>query len=345
MVSHSFAQVVVDGNTNNIAIQEIRLNVDGNAHLQTTDLASRYNPAPDNVPVLIETILLQNGTEIFATTRTPEIQNLHPYLGTNTIGENTVGVAKYDGTYVNHQNAGFANALEEVVSTPDLRSYWDIGSNAIPTGQVFMDIMYPIEVPKSGYLVVSERDGNSDFDFQAFEENDGFRIKWRTAKEKNNKKYQIWRSSFPELKEFKLVGELQGIGESSAPTKYSFLDTVPCHQESVYYRIVQWDHDGNYSSSDIFKLKREEKDSRNMRIFPNPYFGGELQISLSKGILQKNGFVSIQDNTGQYLFYKEGKIKNWADMIPSRLKDLPVGLYFVMIMTNEEKNLVKWIKK
>lgn len=165
------AQVQITGAQNNIPIEEIRLRVAGSLHVQTTDLASRNNPAPNTDPVIIETILLQNGTEIFATTRTPEVRNLHPNIGTNSIAVDAVGVAKYDGTTISHRSTDFPSAIEEVVSTPDLRSYWDIGGGSIPSGETFMDIMYPEQVPKSGYLVVSERDGNSKFNFQALDEN------------------------------------------------------------------------------------------------------------------------------------------------------------------------------
>lgn len=165
------AQVEITGNQNNIAVEEVRLRVAGTLHVQTTDVSTRTNPSPTTDPVIIETILLADGTEIFATTRTPSVGNLHPDLGTTSIPIDGVGVAKYDGNTVSHRSVGFEQALEEVVSTPDLRSYWDIGGGSIPSGERFMDVMYPQEVPKSGYLVVSERDGNSKFNFQALDVN------------------------------------------------------------------------------------------------------------------------------------------------------------------------------
>lgn len=165
------AQVQITGNQNNIAVEEVRLRVAGTLHVQTTDVSTRTNPSPTTDPVIIETILLAEGTEIFATTRTPFVGNLHPDLGTTSIAVDAVGVAKYDGSTVSHRSVGFEQALEEVVSTPDLRSYWDIGGESIPSGETFMDIVYPQEVPMSGYLVVSERDGNSKFNFQALDVN------------------------------------------------------------------------------------------------------------------------------------------------------------------------------
>jgi|GEM_PF-1851943 len=165
------AQVRIDASQNFIPISEVRLSVDGVGYVQTSTASSRFNISPNREKVIIETVLLQNGTEIFATTRTPTVTNLHPNIGTNSIGDNAIGVANYDGSYTNHRSGSFATALEEVVSTPDLRSYWDMESGSLSSGAVFMDVMYPQEVPKSGYLVVSERSGNSSFNFQALDIN------------------------------------------------------------------------------------------------------------------------------------------------------------------------------
>src|SRR5690606_8602779 len=57
----------------------------------------------------------------------------------------------------------FAN-LEEVVSTADLRSYWSIGAQpSIASGDRFVDLHYPF--PSTGYILFSERNGNSSIDF------------------------------------------------------------------------------------------------------------------------------------------------------------------------------------
>lgn len=524
MVSPCFAQVTVNGANNNIPIQEIRFAVNGTPHIQTADLASRYNPEPINAPVLIETILLQDGTEIFATTRMPTVQNLHPRLGSNIIDANAVGVAKFDGTFINHRSADFMAAMEEVVSTPDFRSYWDIGGNSIPSGEVFMDIMYPNEVPISGYLVVSERDGNSKFDFQALdksgnpipgaetialrgyewntrivnqgnyptqpqhlvvlsprlfetsvpifgfrvinldgadgkivffrnsiqalpdesyasvpgqidvinvlqndelkeqpattdnvfitiikpepndfitlnsdgsvdvspeappgtyhiiysiceignetncaegtvsievltvlpvswldfhaEANDnGIKISWRTATEKNNEKFQIMRSFNPVQEDFELIGEIPGKGESTDITEYNYLDTEGWNGKKVYYRLDQIDWDGKKSSSAVFTSINNPIKQQKLKLFPNPYRGGKLFFDFSSNLTNRNGYIQVKDNTGKQVGFFEGKLEEASNLLISQLTDCPPGLYFVSLQTLNYQELIKWVKE
>lgn len=161
--------ISVTGNQNNVLIQEVRLRVDGELFVQTLDMATRANPAKLAIPVVAETILLANGREIIATTRFPEAKNLHPNIGSNTIAADKIGIIKPPANYyTSHRNANFKTELEEVVSIPDLRSYWDIGAKpSIPTGGIFADIIYPEAIPLGGYLIVSERFGNSKMQIQA----------------------------------------------------------------------------------------------------------------------------------------------------------------------------------
>lgn len=517
------AQVEITGNQNNIAVEEVRLRVAGTLHVQTTDVSTRTNPSPTTDPVIIETILLADGTEIFATTRTPSVGNLHPDLGTTSIPIDGVGVAKYDGNTVSHRSVGFEQALEEVVSTPDLRSYWDIGGGSIPSGERFMDVMYPQEVPKSGYLVVSERDGNSKFNFQALDVNgdpipgaetlqlrgyewntqvvnqgnypgqpqhlvvisptlfdtdlpiygfsvinldgadgkivffrnsihvnpdlpepvfsgdtaiinvlhndelkeqaatvanvsvytltgvpdeyvvlrsDGFvdvapeapagtytivyniceignstncdsgtvtvevmyalpvvwldytavagtggnMVIWNTASEKDNKKYRIWRTSDP-LQGFKLVGELPAKEASTEPLHYTFLDTVDFSGDALYYRIDQVDVDGKISTTSVFKLKLSIRKTPDFQVYPNPHFAGQVVINIPPGWKGKMGTIGIQSYLGTVHYLGQGEIKTLAGSVSSRLQELPKGMYILNVQVENERKVIKWIKR
>ena len=524
MISPSIAQNTVTGTNNNIPVKEIRFEVDGEPHIQTADLTSRYNPLPNDAPVIIETILLQDGTEIFATTRMPTVQNLHPRLGTNIIAADAVGVAKFDGTFINHRSVDFVAAMEEVVSTPDFRSYWDIGGSSIPSGEVFMDIMYPNEVPISGYLVVSERDGNSKFDFQALDESgnpipgaetialrgyewntrivnqgnyptqpqhlvvlsphlfessvpifgfrvinldgadgkivffrnsiqalpdesfaafpgqtdvinvlqndelkeqpattdnvfiiviehesyelitlnsdgsvdvspeappgtyhiiysiceignetncaegtvsievltilpvswldfhaeandNGIKISWRTANEKNNEKFQIMRSFNPVQEDFELIGEIPGKGESTDITEYNFLDSEGWNGKKVYYRLDQIDWDGKKSSSSVFTSINNPIKQQKLKLFPNPYRGGKLFFDVSSNLTNRNGYIQVKNNTGKQVGFFEGKLGEASNLLISQLMDCPPGLYFVYLQTMNYQELIKWVKE
>lgn len=171
----AFAQstIVVNSEQNNVPIQEVRLIVDRGGPdeqiiVQTTQ--GLPNPLPVGATVEVESILLQNGDRIFATTRFPTVKSANPLLGSG-LDPSSIRVIKHNHTATNqhipHSNnlPAFLAAMGEVVSTPNLRSYWDIGNTTIlKEDSSFVDIIYPIQLPRSGYMMVSERNGNSAFD-------------------------------------------------------------------------------------------------------------------------------------------------------------------------------------
>lgn len=164
MTDSAYAQTaVVTGKENNINIEKIKLMM-GSERFEQTSPTGNANPSPADVPVLIESVVLENGEEIFVTSRRPQITNPNPLLGTAQISQRAVEIINADKASVSHQDEDFFANLEEVVSTPDLRSYWSIGSQpSIASGDGFVDLKYLF--PSSGYILFSERNGNSAIDF------------------------------------------------------------------------------------------------------------------------------------------------------------------------------------
>ena len=155
--------VVVTGEENNINIQRVKYRM-GSGYFEQVNPTGNANPIPEDSPVFIESVILENGDEIFVTSRRPQVVNPHPLLGTNHISHSSVEIINSEGPTVNHLQDDFLPHLEEVVSTADLRSYWSIGSQpSIPSGERFVDLRYPF--PSTGYILFSERNGNSSIDF------------------------------------------------------------------------------------------------------------------------------------------------------------------------------------
>src|SRR5690606_28742758 len=122
------------------------------------------NPTPGDVPVLIESVLLENGEEIFVTSRRPKVTNSNHLLGTEQISRSAVEIINSDKPTVGHRQEGCLASLEEVVSTAELRSYWSLGAQpSIPSREGCVDLHYPF--PSTGYILFSERNGNSSIDF------------------------------------------------------------------------------------------------------------------------------------------------------------------------------------
>jgi len=159
--------VTVTATQNNIPIERLVLDVDGVEIIQDSP-TENVNPEPQDSKVIIKSLLLVDGRKIFATTRRPTVTNPNPVLGTNLIGAGAVQIIRHDDVIISHRDPEFFQNLEEVVSTPDLRSYWDINPQpSIPRGERFIDLMYADQVVTSGVLMYTERNGNSDTDFIA----------------------------------------------------------------------------------------------------------------------------------------------------------------------------------
>src|SRR5690554_1309092 len=117
---------IVTGTENNVNISQVNLSV-GSSKITQTSPSGNANPTPADAPVLIESVVLENGKELFVTTRKPEVTNLNPVLGTNRISSSAVEIINSSGPTITHVQEDFIPSLTEVVFTPDLRSYWSIG--------------------------------------------------------------------------------------------------------------------------------------------------------------------------------------------------------------------------
>lgn len=163
--------VTVTATQNNLPIERLTLDVDGVEVIQNSPTGN-VNPPPFDAKVLIKSLETVDGRKIFATTRRPSVSRLNPLLGTQDIEAAKVQIVQFDGDIINHRSPEFLGALEEVVSSPDLRSYWDIGSQpSIPKGEAFADLMWADQVITSGFLLYTERNGNSATDFIALRAN------------------------------------------------------------------------------------------------------------------------------------------------------------------------------
>lgn len=163
--------------------------------------------------------------------------------------------------------------------------------------------------------------------FYAHKENDLLNLKWTTASEINNEKFEIEESN--DSRKFQKIGEVKGNGTTTEQQKYSFKIKDPKNGIS-YYRLKQIDFDGKFEYSNIISVSITNHDE--ISISPNP----------TKGIIRLNNFsegeIKIYDTSGKIL--KELKIRDQEIDI----SDLPKGILFVQLIT-KTKNTVKRILK
>jgi hypothetical protein len=125
-------------------------------------------------------------------------------------------------------------------------------------------------------------------------------LTWTTASETNNKGFDIERSQ--DGKNFTKIGWVDGHGTTRVITHYNFMDntsSVGIH----YYRLKQWDFDGEYHFSKVIALNNDKQ--IRLTIYPNPTDGllniltnheKEIPYSVSNmlGCVVKTGTVKAQ---------------------------------------------------
>ena len=120
--------------------------------------------------------------------------------------------------------------------------------------------------------------------------NNGITLKWETATEINNYSFQIERK-FDNKNEWKTVGLVEGAGNTTATTKYTFTDNSLLQPGSYYYRLKQIDTDGTFSYSKEIKVDFiQPNDFVLKQNYPNP-FNPSTTIEF---VLGEKSFVKLE---------------------------------------------------
>lgn len=150
------------------------------------------------------------------------------------------------------------------------------------------------------------------------EKDNQINLAWQTASEVNNDYFSIERSS--NGIQFAGIGTVRGNGTSNRLNSYSFRDNSP-RSGLNYYRLVQYDFDGQNSTSEIIVIK-------NLSI-------EEPQIIASNNRIK---IISPNNNLNLRIVTFGGIIVKQFDAIPDvdyHLDDLDSGFYIVHLTTNE----------
>jgi len=154
-------------------------------------------------------------------------------------------------------------------------------------------------------------------------ENDHVQVKWSTASEINNDKFNIYRSY--DLEKWLVVDVVPGYGTTNLPQQYLIVDG-PLYNGTVYYQLEQIDYDG---ASEMFDIKSVQISNSQKRIdiYPNPAANDFLISGVDSGnyllhdingrLIEKAniGFANQQINTAT--------LENGVYFITIHVKDGP----------------------
>ena len=109
-------------------------------------------------------------------------------------------------------------------------------------------------------------------------QDESLELKWQTASEVNNEKFEIEMSR--DGRNFQKVGEVKGNSTTLAIGNYSFLITNPSLGLS-YYRLKQMDFSGQFEHSDVVSVRFEKEGDSVGTFFPNLSGLGLVNLNLS----------------------------------------------------------------
>jgi hypothetical protein len=163
--------------------------------------------------------------------------------------------------------------------------------------------------------------------FDGYHSNNVNNLRWATASEINNHKFEVQRSI--DASNWEYIGEVDGNGNSSVRNSYSFIDNK-LNTNAYYYRLKQIDFDSKYEYSNVIYLSNSSVSINNM--YPNPA-QNNIFYSLASDI-DKSVIVNIINIDGKIISTKNNQIFKGANNLMSDISDLPSGVYILQVIDN-----------
>lgn len=148
------------------------------------------------------------------------------------------------------------------------------------------------------------------------------KINWITASERNNDYFLIQKSD--DAINFETIAQKNGNGNSSSLIKYSVLDES-IKPGIVYYRLKQFDFNGEYEYSKIVSVKRDANSNEISAVSPNP---ATNVLTIEYNSLEA-GTIEILTPTGSKVSSYPAQSGN--NQLTINLKELNSGMYLITL--------------
>jgi len=171
--------------------------------------------------------------------------------GNKWFGISNGGIRKFDDTnwtVYNTTNSGLAFNSVSAIAIDALGNRW-FGTQ----GSVSELSGYPLALKLLSFI--GETEDNTDI------------LTWQTTNEKNNKGFEVQRSS--DGKAFEDIGFINAAKEEAAIHSYNYADTHPLNGAN-YYRLKMEDINGSFAYSNTVKLEDGKAVYSSLIISPNP---------------------------------------------------------------------------
>jgi autotransporter-associated beta strand protein len=177
--------------------------------------------------------------------------------------------------------------------------------------------------------------------FAAEEKNGVAHLNWITASEINSEYFEVLRSS--DGINFESVGKVDAAGNSNDFIQYSFMDESPLQGQN-YYRLAQYDFDGQKELFNIVWVSVVEKMQHLMEVYPSPTNGKTTFVfSSEKGGMYRLNILNVLGETAYSAIVAGIEGENKFNL---NLSDFPNGTYIINVVNPQNStSSTKFVKE
>ncbi|REG88497.1 beta strand repeat-containing protein [Algoriphagus antarcticus] len=171
-------------------------------------------------------------------------------------------------------------------------------------------------------------------------------LTWATAKEWENDRFEIERS-VNNVKEWEAISEVDGAGYSDKEVKYDYSDIkLPVAGGNIFYRLKQYDFDGDFTYSDTKSIKVEAlPGTTHWRVFPNPTTGTPFNIDILDPSAYQDEPITLRiiSATGQFETIQVSEMKQMGAQVSDWFTTRASGIYTIEIIWGAQREYHKVI--
>ncbi|WP_436516652.1 LamG-like jellyroll fold domain-containing protein [Ekhidna sp. To15] len=181
-------------------------------------------------------------------------------------------------------------------------------------------------------------------EFTAEHLNNVTQLKWSTASEINNDRFEVLRSI--DENQWKVIGIVSSkatSGNSNEVLDYSYNDAEPLNAKLVYYRLRQIDFDGTMALSAIEQVSFEFEDKVSVSSYPNPV-ADYLTIQLASPFAG-NALIELTSLSGRKILSRELSITPGTQAFTINTTGMKSGIYLLNVTADGQTYSTKIVKR
>ncbi|MCB9304956.1 MAG: hypothetical protein H6565_00005, partial [Lewinellaceae bacterium] len=175
-------------------------------------------------------------------------------------------------------------------------------------------------------------------EFKAVIMEEGVKLVWSTASEKDNLGYNLEHSI--DARHWSAIGFVSGNGTTTQQMNYAYMDEHPMPGVN-YYRLKQMDTDGNFEYSSVV-IADVKTGGAQFDIFPNPSLNGLFNLRTVSAV-EGDAVMEVLNGVGARIFTQEISLDKGTVIYPISLANYPKGAYTARLEMPDGQVLVRKI--